>query len=121
MVTRRFILGIAFALFATLSGARSVQAQELPTLSDATLTSYAQAHAQLLQIRDLIHVELAKSSNKTEEAQHEIWHEMREKVLAVYEAHGFREEDYDAITFVLSIDQAQQDRFREIQGQVAQP
>jgi len=121
MLTRRFALGIALAFVATFSAARALQAQEIPTLSDETLTSYAQAHAQLLQIRDLIHVELAKSSNKTEEAQHEIWHQMRERILAVYEEHGFREEDYDAITFVLSIDQAQQDRFREIQGQVARP
>ena len=95
--------------------------QEIPQLSESTLTTYAAAHAEILDIRDQIHLELARAANKLEEAQVDLRHEMRERVLAVFEAHGLAEAEYDAITFVLSVDAEQQGRFREIQARLADP
>lgn len=94
----------------------SLQAQEVPHLSDAALTLYAAVHQEITEVRDELHQELSRVANKIDEAQVEIRAEMRERVLAIFEAHGLPEEEYDAITFILSVDDAQQARFREIQA-----
>ena len=115
------LCGFAFLLLVLAVGVvpGELRGQEIPQLSEATLTTYAAAHAEILDIRDQIHIELARAANKLEEAQVDLRHEMRERVLAVFEAHGLAEAEYDAITFVLSVDAEQQARFREIQARLA--
>jgi dephospho-CoA kinase len=115
------LCGFAFLLLVLAGGVvpGELRGQEIPQLSEATLTTYAAAHAEILDIRDQIHIELARAANKLEEAQVDLRHEMRERVLAVFEAHGLAEAEYDAITFVLSVDAEQQARFREIQARLA--
>ena len=117
------LCGVPFLLLVLVGGMSpgKLSGQEIPQLSDATLTTYAAAHAEILEIRDQIHLELARAANKLEEAQVDLRHEMRERVLAVFEAHGLVEAEYDAITFVLSVDSEQQERFREIQARLADP
>jgi dephospho-CoA kinase len=117
------LCGFTFLLLVLASGVNPVKlsGQEIPQLSDATLTTYAAAHAEILDIRDQIHLELARAANKLEESQVDLRHEMRGRVLAVFEAHGLAEAEYDAITFVLSVDAEQQARFREIQARLAEP
>jgi hypothetical protein len=90
--------------------------QEVPRLSEAMLTTYASAHAEIREILGDAHVELARAANKIEEAQTELRREMRGRILAVFEAHGITEEEYDAVTFVLSVDEEQRERFLEIQA-----
>lgn len=115
--------GFTFVLLLLVVGLspEKLSGQEVPQLSEATLTTYAAAHAEILDIRDQIHLELARAANKLEEAQVDLRHEMRQRVLAVFEAHGLAESEYDAITFVLSVDADQQQRFREIQARLAEP
>jgi len=117
------LCGFTFVLLLLVVGLNpeKLSGQEVPQLSEATLTTYVAAHAEILDIRDQIHLELARAANKLEEAQVDLRHEMRGRVLAVFEAHGLAESEYDAITFVLSVDADQQQRFREIQARLAEP
>ncbi len=117
------LCGFTFVLLLLVVGLspEKLSGQGVPQLSEATLTTYAAAHAEILDIRDQIHLELARAANKLEEAQVDLRHEMRQRVLAVFEAHGLAEPEYDAITFVLSVDADQQQRFREIQARLAEP
>jgi hypothetical protein len=99
--------------------AGALSGQEIPRVDEERLEVYAAAHADIRRILDDTHVELARAANKIDEAQEEIRRRMRERILAVYEAHGIPEEEYEAITFVLSVDEAQQEVFREIQARLA--
>ncbi len=111
----RLLALVAFVLVASVLPS-SAQGQEVPQLSDAALTLYATVHGEILELRDEMHLELSRVANKIDEAQVEIRAEMRERILAVFEAHGMPEEEYDAITFILSVDEDQQERFRAVQA-----
>lgn len=113
-----FLLGVS--LLGTSGGLAPspLSGQEVPQLSEAMLLTYASAHAEIREILGEAHVELARAANKIEEAQSELRREMRDRILAVFEAHGLSEDEYDAVTFVLSVDEAQRERFLEIQVRV---
>lgn len=121
-VHRIFVCGCTFLILMLVGGiiSENLNGQEIPQLSEATLSTYAAAHAEILDIRDQIHLELARAANKLEEAQRNVRREMRERVLMVFEAHDLAEEEYDAITFVLSVDETQQERFRQIRVGLAE-
>lgn len=113
---------VLLPLLATAGGLAPVAAsgQEVPRLSEAMLTAYASAHAEIREVLGDAHVELARAANKIEEAQTELRREMRGRILSVFEAHGITEEEYDAVTFVVSVDEEQRERFLEIQARAAE-
>jgi hypothetical protein len=92
----------------------AASAQELPQISESQMQAYAAAHLEIQSARNDLQAELARVANKTDEAQEEIRESIRLRVMDILEAHGFTEERFDAITFVLSVDELQQERFREI-------
>jgi len=88
--------------------------QEVPLIPESQLQAYAAAHVEVQAVRDDLHAELSRLANKTDEAQEEIREAIRLRVIDILEAHGFTEERFEAITFVLSVDESQQQKFREL-------
>lgn len=88
--------------------------QELPQIPESQMHAYVKAHVEIQSARDDLQAELARLANKTDEAQVEIRETFRHRVMDILETHGFTEERFDAITFVLSVDESQQERFRDL-------
>jgi hypothetical protein len=88
--------------------------QEVPQIPESQLQAYAAAHLEIQTVRDDLHAELSRLANKTDEAQEEIRETIRLRVIDILEAQGFTEERFEAITFVLSVDEAQHQKFREL-------
>lgn len=118
--TARFrFLGTALltASLAVLAPTTQVEAQaeqtaESTTLSDERLTEYATLHLAINEARD--EFQASKASVHDREARERLREEMDERLHALYEEHGMTKEEYDGITFMVSIDNDVRSRLEEI-------
>lgn len=118
--TARFrFLGMALltASLAVLAPAAEVEAQveqaaESASLTDERLTQYATLHLAIAQARE--EFQASKAAVHDREARERLREEMDERLLGLYEEHGMTQEDYDAITFRVSIDNDARTRLEEI-------
>jgi predicted DNA-binding protein YlxM (UPF0122 family) len=118
--TARFrFLGTALltASLAVLAPAAQVEAQaeqtaESATLTDERLTQYATLHLAISEARD--EFQASKASVHDREARERLREEMDERLHGLYEEHGMTKEEYDAITFMVSIDNDVRTRLEEI-------
>ena len=119
--TARFrFLGVALltAAFAVAAPATQVEAQAEQTadatsnLTDERLTQYAQLHQAINAARDEFQAQ--KAAVHDSEARERIREEMDERLHGLYEEHGMTKDDYDAITFMVSIDNDVRTRVEEI-------
>ena len=113
------LLGTALltASLAVLTPATHVEAQaqetaEAPSLTDERLTQYAELHQAINGARD--EFQAAKAAVHDREARERLREEMDERLHTLYEEHGMAKEDYDAITFMVSIDNDVRTRLEEI-------
>ena len=126
--TARFrFLGTALltASFAVAAPATQVEAQAQQTadatsdLTDERLTQYAQLHQAINAARD--EFQAAKAGVHDSEARERLREEMDERLHGLYEEHGMAKEDYDAITFMVSIDNEVRTRVEEITATLMTP
>lgn len=118
--TARFrFLGTALlaASLSVLAPAAQVEAQaeqtaESASLTDERLTEYASLHLAINEARDAF--QASKASVHDREARERLREEMDERLHALYEEHGMAKEEYDAITFMVSIDNDVRSRLEEI-------
>lgn len=118
--TARFrFLGTAMltASLAVLAPAAQVEAQaeqtaESASLTDERLTEYAGLHLAINEARDAF--QASKASVHDREARERLREEMDERLHGLYEEHGMAKEEYDAITFMVSIDNDVRSRLEEI-------
>ncbi|MEX2466840.1 MAG: DUF4168 domain-containing protein [Gemmatimonadota bacterium] len=112
-------LGMALltASFAVLSPPAQVEAQaaqtaDAPEVSEERLTQYATLHQAISEARDEFQAEKARVHDA--EARERLREEMDERLTALYEEHGMSKEDYDGITFLVSIDNDVRSRLETI-------
>ncbi len=119
--TARFrFLGTALltASFAVAAPAAQVEAQAEQTadatseLTDERLTQYAELHQAINAARDEFQAQ--KAAVHDTEARERLREEMDERLHGLYEEHGMAKEDYDAITFMVSIDNDVRTRVEDI-------
>ena len=114
------------ASFAVAAPAAQVEAQAAQQTADATssltderLTQYAELHQSFNLARDEFQAE--KAAVHDQEARERLREEMDERLAALYEEHGMTQEEYDAITFMVSIDNEARTRLEEILATLADP
>jgi hypothetical protein len=125
--TRARFLGTALltASFAVLSPAVQVEAQAAqqtaaaPSVDDERLTQYARLHVAINQARD--EFQAAKARVHDFEARERLREEMDERLSALYEEHGMSKEDYDGLTFMVSIDSGVRTRLEAILAELRNP
>lgn len=127
--TARFrFLGTALltASFAVAAPATQVEAQAAQQTADASsnltderLTQYAELHVAIGVARDEFQAE--KAAVHDTEARERLREEMDERLAGLYEEHGMTEEEYDAITFMVSIDSDVRSRLDEILANLGGP
>lgn len=78
------------------------QAAEAPSVSDERLTTYAELFLAISAARD--EFQASKAAVHDSEARHRIREEMDERLSGLYEEHGMAKDEYDGITFMVSID-----------------
>lgn len=108
-MTRARILGMAL-LSATLAvagnpapvQAQATQTADAPSLSDERLTQYATLHRAINQARDEFQAEKARVHD--EQARERLRLEMDERLAGLYAEHAMPKDEYDGITFLVSID-----------------
>lgn len=118
--TARFrFLGTALltASLAVSAPAAEVQAQaeqtaESTSLTDERLTQYATLHLAINEARD--EFQASKAAVHDYEARERLREEMDERLHGLYEEHGMTKEEYDGITFMVSIDNDVRSRLEEI-------
>ena len=104
----RFLgMALVTASFAVLTPPAQIEAQaaqiaDTATLKDERLTLYANLHRAINQARD--EFQAGKARVHDAEARERIRHEMDERLSGLYEEHGMSKDEYDGITFVVSID-----------------
>ena len=99
--------------------AAQVEAQATQQTADATsnitderLTQYAELHRAINVARDEFQAQKAAVHDR--EARERLREEMDERLDGLYEEHGMPKEEYDAITFMVSIDSEVRTRLEEI-------
>jgi hypothetical protein len=111
-------LGVALltASFGVLSPPAQVEAQaqtaDAPAINDERLTQYATLHRAINQARD--EFQASKARVHDAEARERLRHEMDERLAGIYVEHGMTKEEYDGITFLVSIDNDVRSRLEEI-------
>ncbi len=114
----RFLgMALVTASFAALTPPVQIEAQaaqtaDTPTLNEERLTLYATLHRAINQARDEFQAGKARVHDR--EARERIRHEMDERLAGLYEEHGMAKEEYDGITFLVSIDNDARTRLEAI-------
>ena len=115
---RFFGMALLTAAFAVAVPATQVEAQAEQTadatsnLTDERLTQYAGLHQAINAARDEFQAQ--KAAVHDSEARERIREEMDERLRGLYEEHGMTKDEYDAITFMVSIDNDVRTRVEEI-------
>jgi hypothetical protein len=116
--TRYFVpAALVLALFAP-APARSQQQAPPPPMDRELLTTFAKAYVAIAQVRDQIQAELAKTSNKTPQAQQQLRDRLREQIEHVLHAHELTEDEFQRRTYLISADNEQRKTFDEIIAQL---
>ena len=116
--TRYFVpAALVLALFAP-APARSQQQALPPPMDRELLTTFAKAYVAIAQVRDQIQAELAKTSNKTPQAQQQLRDTLREQIEHVLHAHELTEDEFQRRTYLISADNEQRKTFDEIIAQL---
>jgi hypothetical protein len=89
-----------------------------PSMDREVLTTFAKAYVAIAQVRDQIQAELAKTANKTPQAQQELRDRLREQIGHVLHAHQLTEEEFQRRTYLVSTDDEQRRTFDEIIAQL---
>jgi hypothetical protein len=111
--TRRVFLGLTLLLgFAPAPGL----AQGVAEPNRAQLTVFAQAYLELAEVKERGITELARTH--FEETKERVRHEIDEEVRGVLERHGLTPDDYEALTYLVSADEAYARVFREVLAEV---
>jgi len=117
--TRARILGMALfaASLAVVAHPAQVQAQaaqtaDAPTLTDERLTQYAKLHRAINEARDEFQAEKARVHDT--DARERVRQAMDERLEALYTEHEMTKEEYDGITFLVSIDSEVRTRLEAI-------
>ncbi|MDZ7778906.1 MAG: hypothetical protein U5R14_03075 [Gemmatimonadota bacterium] len=118
--TRARLLG--FALFAAAVAVGGLpdraeaqaaqQTADAPSVSEERLTTYATLHRAIQEAQEEFQAE--KASVHETDARERLREEMDERLAALYEEHEMTKEEYDGITFLLSVDNEARSRFEEI-------
>lgn len=95
--------------------------QPAVTLDDSTLTRYAAAYTDIAVARDTFQARLAEAGNKTDDAQAELRHALRDRVAEILAAHELTPARYEAITFRISTESDARERFRSAMERLAEP
>jgi hypothetical protein len=107
------ILGLATPL------AISAQQQTAaPTMDREVLTTFAKAYVAIAQVRDQIQAELAKTGNKTPQAQQQLRDKLREQIGHVLHQHQLTDAEFQRRTYLISTDNEQRKLFDEIIAQL---
>jgi len=115
---RARMLGTALltASFAVLTPAAQMEAHaqtaDAQSLSEERLTTYATLHRAINQARDDLQANTARVHDR--EARERVRHEMDQRLQGLYTAHGMPKEEYDGITFLVSIDDSVRTRVEAI-------
>jgi hypothetical protein len=111
------LLGLIFTALAVamMAAPGALQAQAaVPTVSDNKMAAYVDAFAEISRLRDDMNAQLARVSNKTDEFQDELREKYRHDVAAIIVAKGLTEQEYNYITWIVSVDQKQRDSFQAL-------
>lgn len=109
------LLTLAFAIGgqpAQVEAQAAQQTADAPSLTDERLTTYATLHQAIRDAQDDFQAE--KASVHETEARERLREEMDERLAGLHEEHEMNKEEYDEITFLLSIDTEARARFEEI-------
>lgn len=108
------LLTASLAVFAPAGEveAQAEQTAESATLTDERLTQYATLHLAITEARD--EFQAAKAAVHDREARERLREEMDERLHGLYEEHEMTKEEYDGITFMVSIDNDVRSRLEEI-------
>jgi hypothetical protein len=110
-------MALVTASFAVLTPPVQIEAQaaqtaDTPTLNEERLTQYATLHRAINQARD--EFQAGKARVHDAEARERLRHEMDERLAGLYEEHGMSKDEYDGITFLVSIDNEVRTRLEAI-------
>lgn len=81
----------------------------VPEISEQKMAVYASAYTEIANVRDQYHAEFARTANKTHEIQAELRKKLKEEVAKIIQEKGLTEEEYDRITWVVSVDPKQRE------------
>lgn len=113
--SRSILLVVSLTLLGLIVPASGEAQQPEPQpIDEEMLTTYARAYTQIGDARDEIQAELARTANKTADAQSELQTRLRERVAGILGEHGLTEEEYADITFLISVNEAQRQAFAAI-------
>lgn len=119
---------LGLALPAALSAQEAVAAQQpaappaaeplvVREISAEKLAQYAAASAEIADVRERINAEFARTGNKIHEAQTELRKERQEEVKRIIQEKGLTIEEFEQITWVLSVDAKQMEAFAALVAQ----
>jgi hypothetical protein len=112
------LLTFALCFPAGISAQQASQAAPPPAVDREVLTTFAKAYVAIGQVRDQIQAELAKTGNKTAEAQQQLRDKLREQIEHVLHTHQLTDEEFQRRTFLISTDNEQRKVFDEIMAQL---
>ena len=96
---------VPFFMTLALLAPVSLRAQEAARpIDQEQLTTLAKAYIAIGKVRDEIQAELAKSGNKTEQAQKELQDKLRTQIEHVLHEHNLTEAEYQRRTQIVSVD-----------------
>lgn len=121
------VLGLATLASASQAAAQAQQtvaqvqkpvAQELsiPEVPQEKLAKYATAFVEIGNVRDQYHAQFARTANKTGELQAELRKKLKEEVHKILETQGLTADEYEQITWVVSVDPKQMETFHQLIG-----
>jgi hypothetical protein len=116
--SRMSVPAVVILALAAAAPVSAQQQQEPPAIDREVLTTFAKAYVAIAQVRDQIQAELAKTSNKTPEAQKQLRDRLREQIEHVLHAHELTEEEFQRRTYLISADNDQRKTFDEIIAQL---
>lgn len=88
--------------------------QVVRQIPEEKLAAYAAAYAEIADVRERINAEFARTGNKIREAQEELQKQRQEEVKKIIEAKGLTADEYEQITWVLSVDAKQMEAFTQL-------
>ena len=98
--------------FSAVAGHLSAQQAPPSEVTEEVLAAYAKAHVALDAARDAYQRQLGRTHDLQEQAR--LRAELAETQLSVLAEHEIRQEEYDRITAVISVDQALRERFEAL-------
>lgn len=108
---KRALVATLFTLSA-MAGHLSAQQAPDAELTEEALAAYTKAHVALDAARDIYQRQLGRTHDLQEQAR--LRAELADLQLSVLAEHEIRQEEYDRITAVISVDQAVRERFEAL-------